>query len=73
MDLRKRANAASLSERQLQENSLFVFFYLLAAMGIAYWAKLDGRNPIVWFTAGVVLTPLGASIALMIWDKYFPQ
>ncbi len=51
---------------------MFVFFYLLAAMGIAYWAKLDGRNPAVWFAAAVVLTPIGASIALMIWDRYRP-
>jgi hypothetical protein len=52
---------------------VYVFFYLLAAMGIAYWAKLDGRNPLIWFVAGVVLTPLGASISLIIWDKYFPK
>jgi hypothetical protein len=49
---------------------MIVFFYLLAAMGIAYWAKLDGRNPALWLAAAVVLTPLGASIALMIADKY---
>ena len=49
---------------------MWVFLYLLAAMGIAYWAKLDGRNPTVWFAVAVVLTPLGASIALMIWDRY---
>jgi len=52
---------------------MFLFFYLLAAMGIAYWAKLNGRNPLLWFAASVALTPLGASIALMIWGKYFPQ
>jgi hypothetical protein len=49
---------------------MFVFFYLFAAMGVAYWAKLDGRNPAIWFAAGVVLTPIGASIALMIADRY---
>jgi hypothetical protein len=49
---------------------MLVFFYILAAMGVSYWAKLDGRNPIIWFAAGVVLTPLGASIALMIADRY---
>jgi len=47
-----------------------MFFYFLSAMGIAYWAKLDGRNPTIWFAASVVLTPLGASIALMIADRY---
>jgi hypothetical protein len=49
---------------------MYVFFYLLAAMGIAYWAKLDGRNPLVWFAASVVLTPIGGSVALMIADRY---
>ena len=50
---------------------MYVFFYLLAAMGIAYWAKLDGRNPAIWFAAALVVTPLGASVALMVCDRYF--
>ena len=50
---------------------MWIFLYLLAAMGVAYWAKLDSRNPTVWFAVAVVLTPLGASIALMIWGRYF--
>jgi len=49
---------------------MFVFLYLLAAMGVGYWAKLDGRNPAIWFAAAVALTPLGASITLMICDRY---
>ena len=49
---------------------MYVFFYMLAAMGIAYWAKLDGRNPLPWFAASVALTPIGGSVALMIADKY---
>ena len=49
---------------------MYVFFYMLAAMGIAYWAKLDGRNPAVWFGAALILTPLGGSVALMIADRY---
>ena len=49
---------------------MYVFFYLLAAMGLAYWAKLGGRNPLIWFAASVALTPLGGSVALMIADKY---
>jgi hypothetical protein len=51
---------------------VWIFIYLLAAMGVAYWAKLDGRNATLWFAAALVMTPLGASIALMIWDRYFP-
>ena len=50
--------------------SVCVFFYMLAAMGIAYWAKMDGRNPAVWFIASILLTPIGGSIALMIADRY---
>jgi hypothetical protein len=49
---------------------VLVFFYLLAALGVAYWAKLDGRNPTVWLGAAIVLTPLGASIALMAFDRF---
>ncbi len=48
---------------------MYVFLYLLAALGVAYWAKLDGRNPAVWFGAAVLMTPLGASIALMVFDR----
>ena len=50
---------------------MLLFFYLLAAMGVAYWAKRDGRNPGVWFSAALVMTPLGASLALMLLDRYF--
>jgi hypothetical protein len=50
---------------------MLVFIYLLAAMGVAYWAKLDRRNPGIWFAAAVIFTPLGASLALMAMDRYF--
>ncbi len=49
---------------------MFVFLYVLAALGVAYWAKLDGRRPGVWFIASIVLTPLGSSVALMVADRY---
>ena len=52
---------------------MLLFLYLLAAMGVAYWAKLDRRNPGIWFAAAVVLTPMGASIALMVMDRYFSR
>ena len=48
---------------------MLVFLYLLAAMGLAYWAKLHGRNPALWFVLAVVITPLGASLALMAADR----
>lgn len=50
---------------------MILFLYLLAAMGVAYWAKLDGRKPGIWFVASVLLTPLGASLALTVMDRYF--
>ena len=49
---------------------MLVFLYVLAAIGVAYWAKLDGRNPLVWFAASILLTPIGGSVALMIADRY---
>jgi hypothetical protein len=49
---------------------MYVFLYMLAAMGVAYWSKLDGRNPAIWFGASIVLTPVGSSIALMIADRH---
>ena len=54
----------------MRKNSVWIFLYVLAAMGIAYWAKLDGRNPAVWLGAALILTPLGASLALMIAERY---
>lgn len=48
---------------------MLVFLYLLAAMGLAYWAKMHGRNAVLWFIVSVVITPLGASVALMVADK----
>jgi hypothetical protein len=49
---------------------VLIFLYVLAAMGVAYWAKLDGRRAGVWFIASIVLTPLGSSVALMALDRY---
>ena len=48
---------------------MFIFLYLLAAMGVAYWAKLDRRSPVLWFFAAVLMTPLGASLVLMVFDR----
>ena len=50
---------------------MLVFLYLLAAMGVAYWAKIHGRKPWIWFALAVGLTPLGASIALALSDRWF--
>jgi hypothetical protein len=48
---------------------VLVFLYLLAAMGLAYWAKLHGRNAALWFVVSVAITPLGGSLALMVADR----
>jgi hypothetical protein len=46
------------------------FLWILASMGVAYWAKLGGRNPAVWFAVAVLLSPLFGSIALWAADRY---
>ena len=35
---------------------MLLFFYLLASMGVGYWAKLDRRNPALWFAMSVICT-----------------
>jgi hypothetical protein len=52
---------------------MWIFLYVLAAMGVAYWAKLDKRRPGVWFAASLLLTPLGGSLALMAMDRYLKR
>ena len=49
---------------------MLLFFYLLASMGVGYWAKLDRRNPALWFAMSVICTPLLASIILYVMDHY---
>ena len=53
----------------MRGNSVLVFLYFIAAMGVAYWAKIHGRNPALWGLLAVVLTPLGGSVALMVADR----
>jgi hypothetical protein len=49
---------------------MIVFLWVLAAMGVAYWAKLHGRNTAIWFVLAIILTPLGASVLLMVSDRF---
>lgn len=49
---------------------MLAFLYLLAAMGVAYAAKVQGRKPWFWFAMGVVLTPIGGSLLLMGLTRY---
>ena len=50
---------------------MFLFLWILGAMGVAYWARLGGRNPVPWFVVALALTPLGGSILLMMADRWF--
>jgi hypothetical protein len=49
---------------------VIVFLWILAAMGVAYWAKLHSRNAGIWFVLAIILTPLGASVLLMLSDRF---
>ena len=44
---------------------MLIFFWVLASMGVAYWAKMDGRNPALWFAIAVLLSPPVGHRALM--------
>jgi hypothetical protein len=46
------------------------FLWILAAMGVAYWAKLDGRNAFFWFCVSVLLSPLVGSLLLWAFQRY---
>jgi hypothetical protein len=49
---------------------MFIFLWIFCAMGVGYWAKLDGRNPAFWFAVAVLLSPLAGSIALWAVNRY---
>jgi len=46
------------------------FLWILAAMGVAYAAKLQGRQPWFWFVLSVLISPLGGSIVLWVFNRY---
>ena len=43
---------------------MFIFLWILGAIGVAYAAKLSARIPFLWFMLAVILTPLVGSIVL---------
>ncbi len=49
---------------------MWAFLWILGAMGVAYWAKMSGRNGWLWFALAVVLSPLGGSVALYAVDRF---
>jgi hypothetical protein len=48
---------------------MLVFFWVLASMGVAYWAKIHKRNPALWFAIAVLLSPPAGAIALAVMDR----
>lgn len=49
---------------------MFVFLWILCSMGVAYWAKLNGRKPWWWFVLSLAISPLGGSVALWAYNRY---
>jgi len=54
----------------VKRQSVIVFLWLLGAIGVAYSAKLSRRGPWPWFIAGIALTPIGGSLALMAANRH---
>ncbi|MEI6283345.1 MAG: hypothetical protein WCP82_11640 [Alphaproteobacteria bacterium] len=48
---------------------MLVFFWVLASMGVAYWAKIHDRNTALWFVVAVLLSPPVGAIALAVLDR----
>ena len=44
---------------------MLAFLWILAAMGVAYGAKISGRNAFAWFVVAIIATPLLGSAALI--------
>jgi hypothetical protein len=49
---------------------MLVFFWILFAMGVAYGAKISGRNTFLWFVISMALSPLVGSAALIAANRY---
>jgi hypothetical protein len=49
---------------------MWLFLWVLAAMGVGYFARMHGRNPAFWFVLSLCISPLGGSVALMVADRY---
>ena len=49
---------------------MLVFLYFVAAMGVGYWAKIHGRNAALWLGLAILLTPLGAGLAMALADRW---
>jgi hypothetical protein len=48
---------------------MLVFFWVLASMGVAYWAKIHKRNAALWFAIAVLLSPPVGCVALAVMDR----
>jgi hypothetical protein len=46
------------------------FLWILCSMGVAYAAKVQGREPWFWFLVSLLISPLGGSIVLWAFNRY---
>ena len=44
---------------------MLIFFWILTSLGVAYGAKISGRNAFAWFIIAIAATPLLGSAALI--------
>ena len=49
---------------------MFIFLWILLSIGVAFGARQSKRNPGLWFTVSVVLSPLVGSVALIAANRY---
>ncbi len=48
---------------------MIAFLWILGAIGVAWMGKQAGRAPFPWFIVGMVLTPIGGSVALYVANR----
>lgn len=50
-----------------------IFFWIVASIGIAFWAARKGRSPFGWLVLSLVLSPLLSAIFLAVASDKSPQ
>ena len=49
---------------------MLAFLWILSSVGVAYGAKISGRNAFAWFVIALCATPLLGSVALITANRY---
>ena len=49
---------------------MLAFLWILASIGVAYGAKVSGRNAFAWFVIAIFATPMLGSVALIMANRY---